>query len=490
MKSAADLVEQDAVQKIGLGASKVLTTMSDHCSTYFQGLWPDGRLILDVTLNEMVILQWFHQDFVLSSASREVTVTGNSYIFLKTKSRQFPSVPAWISKAQCSKHGQNPTRCVFDWSMRNAIRPWEYSNSFFWWNRFSQIWAPELQSIVQMWRLPCLISIEWINHEMTSSARRPIPVTMWKTFLCQVTTPMTRPSREFTRSRTIWDQPPAWQPKSRTTAFLVGFGSLHSAICWGWFYFWKLNGFCEFATKKTRKSSQVLLSYEILSFFFDIFSLLGFPPFTAARWALWEWRIARRVVSAWTRPATCGIAVALFVRKNILFNTKNHRSSNIMIDPQVLSIGTFDQKADLPLPRSSSPKKMEERSKSLNALSRIHLYRRSWARCTQRSFACRWIHCRLWPLPTWHSNTEETLEGINQSTNQPSLNLWGSEVNTKFPAFAPFADVRYLHHIISSKMPVLSLMLVLSIKPAAGRQSGPSSFVGNFLTFFWHQQVP
>ena len=56
-------------------------------------------------------------------------------------------------------------------------------------------------------------------------------------------------------------------------------------------------------------------------------------------------------------------------------------------------------------------------------------------------------------------------------------------MNTKFPAFAPFADVRYLHHIISSKMPVLSLMLVLSIKPATGRQSGPSSFVGNFLTF-------
>lgn len=214
-----------------------------------------------------------------------------------------------------------------------------------------------------MWRLPCLISIEstmkWLPQHVDRS--------MWKTFLCQVTTPMTRPSREFTRSRTIWDQPPAWQPKSRTTAFLVGFGSLHSAICWGWFYFWKLNGFCEFATKKTRKSSQVLLSYEILSLFFDIFSLLGFPPFTAARWALWEWRIARRVVSAWTRPATCGIAVALFMRKNIMFNTKDHRSSNIMIDPQLLSFGTFDQKADLPLPRSSSPKKMEERSKSLNA---------------------------------------------------------------------------------------------------------------------------
>lgn len=150
--------------------------MSDHCSTYFQGLWPDGRLILDVTLNEMVILQWFHQDFVLSSASREVTVTRNSYIFLKTKSRQFPCVPAWISKAQCSKHGQNPIRCVFDWSVRKAIRPWEYSNSFFWWNRFNQIWAPKLQSIVQMWRLPCLISIESTNHEMTSSALRPIHV--------------------------------------------------------------------------------------------------------------------------------------------------------------------------------------------------------------------------------------------------------------------------------------------------------------------------
>ena len=47
-----------------------------------------------------------------------------------------------------------------------------------------------------------------------------------------------------------------------------------------------------------------------------------------------------------------------------MFNTKDHRSSNIMIDPQLLSFGTFDQKADLPLPRSSSPKKMEERSKS------------------------------------------------------------------------------------------------------------------------------
>ena len=115
-----------------------------------------------------------------------------------------------------------------------------------------------------MWRLPCLISIEstmkWLPQHVDRS--------MWKTILCQVTTPMTRPSREFTRSRTIWDQPPAWQPKSRTTAFLVGFGSLHSAICWGWFYFWKLNGFCEFATKKTHKSSQVLLSYEILSLFF------------------------------------------------------------------------------------------------------------------------------------------------------------------------------------------------------------------------------
>jgi len=89
---------------------------------------------------------------------------------------------------------------------------------------------------------------------------------MWKTFLCQVTTPMTRPSREFTRSRTIWDQPPAWQPKSRTTAFLVGFGSLHSAIC-----FWKLNGFCEFATKKnSQEFSSPLVLWNFVAFFWHL----------------------------------------------------------------------------------------------------------------------------------------------------------------------------------------------------------------------------
>ena len=185
----------------------------------------------------------------------------------------------------------------------------------------------------------------------------------------------------------------------------------------------------DFANLPQKKLARVLKSscpMKFCRFFFDIFSLLGFPPFTAARWALWEWRIARRVVSAWTRPATCGIAVALFVRKNILFNTKNHRSSNIMIDPQVLSIGTFDQKADLPPSSFFLPKKdgrKVQKSKRF-ALSRIHLYRRSWARCTQRSFACRWIHCRLWPLPTWHSNTEENLgrnQPIKQSTESQPL---------------------------------------------------------------------
>lgn len=329
-----------------------------------------------------------------------------------------------------------------------------------------------------MWRLPCRISIEstmkWLPQHVecerlfcVKSPRR------WPDL--HESSPV--PGRSGTSRQRGSPNPgprPSWLDLDRFTRQFASGSSM------------------DFANLPQKKLARVLKSscpIKFCRFFFDIFSLLGFPPFTAARWALWEWRIARRVVSAWTRPATCDIAVALFMRKNIMFNTKNHRSSNIMIDPQLLSIGTFDQKADLPLPRSSSPKKMEERSKSLNALSRIHLYRRSWARCTQRSFACRWIHCRLWPLPTWHSNTDETLEGINQSTNQPSLNLRGSEVNTKFPAFAPFADVRYLHHIISSKMPVLSLMLVLSIKPATGRQSGPSSFVGNFLTFSWHQQV-
>ena len=75
MRSSTDLFEQtSAVRK-----KMAWTAMSDHRSTYFQGLWPDCGLILDVTVNEVVILQWFHQNFVLSSASREITES--SYTF-------------------------------------------------------------------------------------------------------------------------------------------------------------------------------------------------------------------------------------------------------------------------------------------------------------------------------------------------------------------------------------------------------------------------
>ena len=33
----------------------------------------------------------------------------------------------------------------------------------------------------------------------------------------------------------------------------------------------------------------------------------------------------------------------------------------------------------------------------------VHLYNLSCARCTQRSLAWRWIHCKLWPLLPWQS---------------------------------------------------------------------------------------
>ena len=64
------------------------------------------------------------------------------------------------------------------------------------------------------WNSIVLEPFSLIFHDFPRGYPVPHDGTSW------VATPMTSPSR-LTRSRTIWDQPPAWQPRSMTTDLLA-----------------------------------------------------------------------------------------------------------------------------------------------------------------------------------------------------------------------------------------------------------------------------
>lgn len=52
----------------------------------------------------------------------------------------------------------------------------------------------------------------------------------------------------------------------------------------------------------------------------------------------------------------------------------------------------------------------------------VHLYNLSCARCTQRSLAWRWIHCKLWPLLPWQSREKCMAPVAGGAGHQPRQN--------------------------------------------------------------------
>lgn len=145
---------------------------------------PQSRFLLNVTLHKVVIFQRFHQDFVLSGAHGRV------------EAKRMTCGDLWLS-ISADHLIETPSREPISWLIETS---------------YFSIWFQDISRHSHSINSLFTKNVGWMSlhqHDITWPAS-------W------VATPMTSPSRAFTRSRTIWDQPPAWQPRSITTDLLRG----------------------------------------------------------------------------------------------------------------------------------------------------------------------------------------------------------------------------------------------------------------------------